>query len=81
MTSDRVNALGLLPDVALTLKANLAICETLQQQIAILEKRLAECVKLRADYCLLKTVPGIGETLATVIMLETGTVKRFAGAG
>ena len=29
----------------------------------ILEKRLAECVKLRADYRLLKTVPGIGETL------------------
>ncbi|SIO72640.1 Transposase [Burkholderia sp. GAS332] len=81
MTADQVNALGLPPDVALALKANLAICETLQQQIAILEKRLAECVKLRADYRLLKTVPGIGETLATVIMLETGTVKRFAGVG
>lgn len=26
-------------------------------------------------------MPGIGETLATVIMLETGTVKRFAGVG
>jgi transposase len=51
------------------------------QQIAILEKRLTECVKLRADYRLLKTVPGIGETLATVIMLETGTVTRFTGVG
>src|SRR5258707_1390317 len=81
MTADQVSALGLPPDVALGLKANLAICETLQQQIAILEKRLAECVKLRADYHLLKTVPGIGETLATVIMLETGAVKRFAGVG
>ncbi|WP_236720830.1 transposase [Paraburkholderia phytofirmans] len=81
MTADQVSALGLPPDVALAPKANLAICETLQQQIAILKKRLAECVKLRADYRLLKTVPGIGETLATVIMLETRTVKRFAGVG
>lgn len=81
LTADQVGALGLSPDVALALKANLAICETLQQQIAILEKRLTECVKLRADYRLLKTVPGIGETLATVIMLETGTVARFAEVG
>ncbi|MFL9998002.1 hypothetical protein PQR34_42760 [Paraburkholderia sediminicola] len=41
---------SLAPDVALALKASLAICETLQQQIAILEQRLTECVKLRADY-------------------------------
>ncbi|WP_438391788.1 transposase [Caballeronia sp. DA-9] len=73
-----MGALELSPDVALALKANLAICETLQQQIAVLEKRLTECVKLHAEYYLLKTVPGIGETLATVIMLETGTVARFA---
>jgi len=29
----------------------------------------------------LKSVPGIGETLATTIMLETGTVERFASVG
>jgi len=43
-----------------------------------LEKRLKERVKLRPDYRWLKTVPGIGETLATTIMLETGTITRFA---
>ncbi|MDB5786353.1 IS110 family transposase [Caballeronia mineralivorans] len=81
LKTDQVDLLELPPDVALALKANLAIGETLQQQIVILEKRLAECVKLRGDYHLLKTVPGIGETLATVIMLETATVARFAGVG
>uniref|UniRef100_UPI002E15855C transposase n=1 Tax=Caballeronia mineralivorans TaxID=2010198 RepID=UPI002E15855C len=45
------------------------------------EKRLTERVKLRAEFHLLKTVPGIGERLATVIMLETGTVARFAEVG
>jgi len=47
----------------------------------VLEKRLQQRVKLRPEYCLLKTVPGIGETLATTIMLETGTITRFASVG
>jgi hypothetical protein len=33
---------------------------------------------LRPEYRLLKTVPGIGQTLATTIMLETGSIGRFA---
>jgi transposase len=36
---------------------------------------------MRAEFKLLKTVPGIGETLATTIMLETGTIARFAQVG
>ena len=47
----------------------------------MLEKRLQQRVKLRAEYRLLKTVPGIGETLATTIMLETGTIRRLASVG
>nr|WP_245180511.1 transposase [Cupriavidus sp. LEh25] len=30
---------------------------------------------------MLATVPGIGQTLATVILLETGTIERFGSAG
>jgi transposase len=47
----------------------------------VLEKRLKERVNLRPEYRLLKTAPGIGEILATTIMLETGTVARFAQVG
>ena len=36
---------------------------------------------MRPEYRLLKTVPGIGETLATTIMLEMGTIARFASVG
>jgi len=81
LTAEQVDGLGFAPDVALALQANRAVSETLQQQIDVLEKRLEERVKLRQDYRLLKSVPGIGETLATTIMLETGTVERFASVG
>jgi transposase len=47
----------------------------------VLEQRLQERVRLNADFALLKSVPGIGEILATLIMLETGTVARFAKVG
>jgi transposase len=81
LTAEQIEGLGLVPDVALAVAANRAVSETLQQQIEALEKRLQQRVKLRPEYRLLKTVPGIGETLATTIMLETGTIARFARVG
>ena len=72
---------GFVPDVALAVEANRAVSQTLGQQIDALEKRLKECVSLRPEYKLLKTAPGIGETLATTIMLETGSIGRFAQVG
>jgi transposase len=33
------------------------------------------------DHALLATVPGIGQTLATVILLEVGPIGRFASPG
>jgi transposase len=43
--------------------------------------RLRNAVKPRGEFKVLTTTPGIGEILATTIMLETGTVERFAGVG
>ncbi len=68
-------------DVAPVVRANVAITTTLSAQIAIVEQRLQEKVAPLADYALLTTVPGIGQTLAAVIVLETWTIDRFAGAG
>jgi len=81
LTAKQIEGLGFVPDVALALEVNRAVSETLQQQIEVLERRLKERVRLRPEYRLLKTVPGIGETLATTIMLETGTITRFASVG
>jgi transposase len=72
---------GLLPEVKLALQANVAVIAELGQQIDKLERCLHERVRLSEEFRLLKTAPGIGQTLATTIMLETGTVARFAQVG
>jgi transposase len=81
LTAEQVKDLAFEPDVAMAVEANRVVGEALGQQIEVLEKRLQERVKLRAEYRLLRTVPGIGETLATTIMLETGSISRFAEVG
>lgn len=65
----------------LGLKANVAVMQTLQTQIDSLEKVLADYCRAEPGYQLLRTVIGIGEVLATVILLETGSIERFADAG
>ena len=81
MTAERVEAFGLMPEVSLAMESNRVVCQALQQQIKVLEKRLEERVKLQPEFRLVKTIPGIGQVLATTIMLETGPVTRFAGVG
>jgi len=81
LASSDIDTLGLAPDVALAVQANLAVIATLNLEIGRIEARLLEGVKLRPEYARLKTIPGIGEVLAIVIMLETGDVSRFAQVG
>jgi transposase len=81
LTADQVEALGFAPDVAPAIESNRAVRRVLQQQIDALEKRLQERVSLRPEYRLLTSVPGIGEVPATTIMLETGSIDRFAHVG
>src|SRR5207249_824250 len=69
------------PDLVLALKANLAVMNSADAQIEILEKTVQDRVKLRPQFRFLKTVPGIGPILALTIMLETGEIERFASVG
>jgi transposase len=81
LTADAINSMPVAADVGLAMKANVAVIATLQSQIDLLEKRLQERVKPRPQYGFLTSVPGIGQTLATVIILETGPIERFADVG
>jgi transposase len=81
LTNDAIDKMPLAADVGLAMKSNIAVIATLQSQIDILEKRLQQRVKPRPQYGLLTSVPGIGQTLATVILLETGPIERFAEVG
>ena len=65
----------------LGLSANVAVMQALQLQIDSLERVLAKHCRTEPNYRLLKTVDGIGEVLATVILLETGSIERFADVG
>jgi len=81
LTAESVDRMPLVEEVALALKANVAVIGTLSAQIELLEKRLQKLVGKRAEYGLLTSVPGIGPVLATTILLETGPIERFAAAG
>lgn len=80
-TPEDIGLLGFDPNVAAAIQANVAVIQTLNVEIERLERRLQECVKLRPEFTWLKSAPGIGDTLATTIMLETATVGRFAKVG
>lgn len=81
MSTEDVVALKLPEDVRLAVQSNLAVVAALGVQIETIEKRLLERLGSRPEYRLLKSVPGIGATLAAVILLETGPIERFAQVG
>lgn len=81
LTAEGVDQMGLPADVGLAVQSNLAVIITLGAQIDLLEKRLQERVGERPEYVLLSSVPGIGRILATIILLETGPIDRFAAVG
>lgn len=66
---------------SLAVKANIAVMQALQEQIDRVEKVLTKHCRAQPGYRLLKTVDGIGDALATVILLETGDIARFADVG
>jgi transposase len=81
LTVDGVLALGLRTDVDLAVQSNIAVIQTLNAQIDKLETRLQERICPSAEYALLTSVPGIGQVLATTILLETGAIERFREVG
>jgi transposase len=61
--------------------AGLAVYQAAQREIDALERSAHEAIKLSDDFKILQTVTGIGKILGLTIMLETGTIERFAGPG
>ena len=68
-------------DLALAVTSTLSIVEALNGQIGKIEKRVKETVRLAPSFERLKTVSGIGDTLALTIMLEAGQISRFPSVG
>ena len=66
---------------ALAINCSLRVIQTLKREITIIEKQAKSKLKLSQPYQVLQSVPGIGELLAMVIMLEAGDISRFPGVG
>jgi transposase len=81
LDSKQLDELVLNSDLALAIKANLAMLQCADEQIDILEKTVIDRMKLKPEFELLKTTPGIGLILALTIMLETGDITRFPSVG
>ena len=62
-------------------QAGLAVYQAIQREIDALEQTAHQAVKLTHAFKILQTITGIGKILGLTIMLETGTIDRFAGAG
>jgi transposase len=62
-------------------KNNIAVISYLAEIIKSTEKQVMSEVKLRKEFKLLLTIPGIGNILALTIMLEVGDIGRFAKVG
>lgn len=81
LTTDDLASLPLQASEILGLQSNLAIMQALQSQIDRIEQELADYCRNQPGYRLLKSTAGIGDVLATVILLETGEIERFACVG
>ena len=69
------------PHLVLAMEATLAVIGTLDEQILRLEKEVRKQAKLKPSFRVLKTIPGVGQTLALTIMYETGEIERFPTVG
>lgn len=69
------------PHLALAITSSLAVARVLKEEIAGIEKVVLKEAKLRPEFELLESIPGIGQTLALTIMYEAGSMTRFADAG
>jgi transposase len=81
LTEDAVAQWGWPDDCTLAVQANVELVNATSDVIKKLERRIRERITLKPEFAVLKSVPGIGDVLASTIMLETGTIERFAEVG
>ncbi len=81
LTDDKL--IELLPDksAALAGRVSLALIQTLDQAVDLLERDVQKRAGKRPGYQILITIPGVGPVLGLTILLETGTIERFPDAG
>lgn len=81
MTPERLHELLPQTNVFMAAEANLSVMRSLTEAIEQLEQQALEQCRDQQAFKQLNTIPGVGAILGMTIMLETGSVGRFASAG
>jgi transposase len=68
-------------DLALSGAVSKDSIDYLSQQISKIEVSVSNKAKVNKSFMGLQTIPGVGKILSLTIMLETGSIKRFAKVG
>jgi transposase len=69
------------PNLVFMARNSLSAIDFLTKITRGIEKEVMSQVKLRKEFAMLLTIPGIGPILALTIMLEAGDIHRFAEVG
>ena len=69
------------PNLVLMANNSLAAINFLKKIILDIEKKVKSQVKMRKEFLMLLTIPGIGNILGLTINLEVGDIGRFPAAG
>ena len=69
------------PFLVLAARSQLSVINCLTMKINEIETAVKSHVRLRPEFKILLTIPGIGEILGLTIMLEAGDISRFPGVG
>jgi len=69
------------PYLVFTAKNQIATIQFLGERISAIEKEILSMAKLKKEFKMLLTIPGIGKILALTIMLEVGDIGRFPKVG
>jgi transposase len=69
------------PNLIVMAENSISVIEFLKETIRGIEKTVKAQVKMRKEFEMLLTIPGIGIILGLTIMLEVGDINRFHSAG
>jgi transposase len=81
LTANDIEGLFDCPNLVFMATNSWVTIEFLKHVISGIEKRVMSQAKLRKEFTMLLTIPGIGKILALTIMLEVGDIGRFAKVG
>ena len=77
----RVDVLGDNEYLLFVTESQVDLIEVLNKKIIQFEKKVLEHAKLKPEFELLLSIPGVGLILGLTIMLETGAIDRFKKVG